>query len=160
MRKFSLGLTLTLISSRAFAADPTGDWLVADKTAVIRVQPCGAEYCGNIAWTIKPGLDEKNPDPAKRSRPMVGVQILMNMKAAGANRWDGRIYNAQDGKIYTGNIQLVSTNVLKIEGCVMGFLCSGENWARAKCDEAPPASKKGPPGGAAATPTSCRAVAP
>jgi uncharacterized protein (DUF2147 family) len=141
MRKaWPVAFVVACLSSSAFA-DVTGDWLVDDKSTVIRVQPCGTAMCGYIAWGKGPpgGTDKNNPDPAKRSRPLLGMPIILNMKASGTNRYEGEIYNAKDGKIYSGNISLVNEKTLRIEGCVLGFLCGGENWARAKCDEAPPA---------------------
>ena len=69
------------------------------------------------------------------------------MKAAAAkNRYEGEIYNGEEGKIYTGSIQLVNDMTLRIEGCVLGFLCGGQNWTRAKCDE--PAAPAAAPAGA------------
>jgi uncharacterized protein (DUF2147 family) len=159
MRKTTLAAAIMACASiPASAAEPNGDWFTAEKTAVVRVAPCGAQLCGNIAWTAKPGFDSHNPDPAKRTRSVLGMQIF-SMKPAGPNRWEGDIYNGQDGKTYSGHIALQSANVLKIEGCVMGFLCGGESWARAKCEEThPPAGVAG----AASKPTltACRAVAP
>jgi uncharacterized protein (DUF2147 family) len=178
MRKaWPVAFVVTCLTSSAFAADVTGDWLVDDKSTVIRVQPCGAAMCGYIAWGKGPpgGTDKNNPDPAKKNRPLLGMPIILDMKSAGANRYQGEIYNAKDGKIYSGSISLVNDKTLRIEGCVLGFLCGGENWARAKCDEAPPAGAPGarpgaPPAGARPGPaaasspipvlTSCRAVGP
>jgi uncharacterized protein (DUF2147 family) len=159
---------LACLSSPVFAADASGDWFVADKTAVIRIAPCAEALCGTIAWTQKPGTDTNNPDPAQRHRNIVGVQILLGMKPAGLNRWKGEIYNTQDGKIYAGRISLVSANVLRIEGCLMGFLCGGENWSRAQCEEAPAApaprtqgaDQSGRMGALPPAPLSCRALAP
>jgi len=163
MRKSWLAaMAFICLSSPALAADPTGDWLVADKTAAIRIAPCGDALCGHIVWTKGPaGTDKNNPDPAKRNRSVIGLPILLSMKPVAANRWEGEIYHAQEGKIYSGNISLASDNVLRIEGCVLGFLCGGQDWSRTKCDEAPAA----PAGGRTApttpaSPTSCRAVAP
>ena len=49
------------------------------------------------------------------------------------NQWKGKVYNAEDGKTYTGFIQLTSANKLKLEGCVMGgLICKGETWTRSK----------------------------
>jgi uncharacterized protein (DUF2147 family) len=159
MRKVCFAATaLCLLGGPALAADPDGDWMVKDKTAVIRIAPCGEAVCGNIVWTKGPaGTDQNNPDPAKRSRSVIGLPILIDMKPSG-DRWEGEIYNAQDGKIYSGRIALAGENVLRIEGCVLGFLCGGEDWTRAQCDEAPaPAGKKKTPNPPPApSVTSCR----
>jgi uncharacterized protein (DUF2147 family) len=133
MRKaWRMAAVLTLLGGPALAADPAGNWLVKDQTAVIRVAPCGGgAYCGTIAWTSKPGTDENNPDPSKRNHPIVGTQILLSMKPAGGDRWDGQIYNPENGKTYTGHINLVSPDVLRVEGCLL-FFCGGENWTRSR----------------------------
>jgi len=163
MRKAWLAaLALVGVSNPALAADPNGDWLVAEKSAVIRIAPCGDALCGNIAWTKGPaGNDKNNPDPAKRNRPVLGLTILQNMKPAGANRWEGEIYNAQDGNTYSGSIALAGDHTLRIEGCVLGFLCGGQDWTRAKCDQAP-AVTTGTRSSAAPTSSlsACRPAAP
>jgi hypothetical protein len=60
-------------------------------------------------------------------------------------RWEGTVYNAQNGKTYNANIKLQSPNVLKIEGCVLGgIFCGGEEWTRATSTSASPvAATKG-----------------
>lgn len=132
MRKSCLGaLLVAFLCSPASAADAVGEWLVKDGGAQIRIEPCADALWGVISWTREPAVDSNNPDPAKRSRPIVGVPILRNMKAAGPNKWEGEVYNAQNGKMYNASITLVSDDVLKIQGCVLGgIFCGGENWTR------------------------------
>jgi uncharacterized protein (DUF2147 family) len=96
---------------------------------LIRIAPCGEAFCGTISWTSNPGRDEHNPDPSKRDHSIVGTQILLRMHAAGADRWDGKIYNPENGKTYTGHITLVDPNTLRVEGCLLLF-CGGEDWTR------------------------------
>ncbi|MDD1526926.1 DUF2147 domain-containing protein [Bradyrhizobium sp. WBOS7] len=116
----------------ALAADPTGDWRVADGVANIRVAQCNGSMWGAVAWEKKPGgRDENNPDVSKKNRPTLGMVTLIDMKKkAGADQWEGQVYNAQDGQIYSATITPVGTDQLEIKGCVMGFLCGGETWTR------------------------------
>lgn len=116
----------------ALAADPTGDWRVADGVANIRVAQCNGSMWGAVAWEKKPGgRDENNPDVSKKNRPTLGMVTLIDMKKkAGAEQWEGQVYNAQDGQIYSATITPVGTDQLEIKGCVMGFLCGGETWTR------------------------------
>jgi uncharacterized protein (DUF2147 family) len=129
-------LALAASSGPARAADAVGEWLVADKTARIGIAPCaenrGEALCGSIVWTKSPpGLDEKNPDPAQRTKSVLGLRVLKTMKPAGANRWEGEIYNAKDGRTYKASMSLEGEDGLKIEGCVLGGLfCGGETWTR------------------------------
>ena len=134
MRKSGFAVMMVVsLCGLALAADPTGDWHVADKTAVIQIASCGDALCGTIASTLTPGIDEHNPDPSLRNRSIVGVQILLGMKPDDQGRWKGEIYNPENGRTYLGFISLTSDNVLRIDGCVLGgLLCGGENWTRAR----------------------------
>ena len=115
----------------ARAADPTGDWRVADGVANIRVAQCGSSLWGVVAWEKQPGgRDSNNPDVSKRSRPTLGMPILLDMKKAGAASWEGQVYNAKDGQTYSSSITPVDADHLEIRGCVLGFLCGGETWTR------------------------------
>lgn len=116
----------------ALAADPTGDWRVADGVANIRVAQCNGSMWGAVSWEKQPGgRDENNPDVSKKNRPTLGMTTLINMKkTAGAEQWEGQVYNAKDGQMYSATITPVGTDQLEIKGCVLGFLCGGETWTR------------------------------
>jgi uncharacterized protein (DUF2147 family) len=106
---------------------------VANGKALIRVVPCAGQYWGVVAWEQKPGgTDVNNPSAALRSRPTLGMPILLGMAPSSQpNTWRGDIYNSQDGRTYSGRITLTDANTLRVEGCVLGFLCGGEDWHRA-----------------------------
>ena len=131
-RAILLGVMAILaFRTTAFAADATGEWLVADRTARIRIADCGGTLWGVVSWEADPGgVDEKNPDPAKRSRPTLGMPILLGMKAGEPNQWAGQIYNSQNGKSYSGGLALIRPDVLRVRGCIFGILCGGEDWTR------------------------------
>lgn len=117
--------------------EATGVWQTQAGDAQVRVSKCGTILCGTIVslrdkidpQTGKPPIDDKNPDPSLAKRSMIGVHLFYDMRSTGANTWSGRIYNADDGKIYTSNVALTGPNTLKVEGCV-GAFCGGENWTR------------------------------
>ena len=127
-------------SSTGTVPDPTGEWLVAKKVASIRIADCDGKLWGVVASEANPGTDSKNPDPKLRSRPTLGMPILLGMARSKYNQWDGEIYNSEDGHTYSANIGLVSANVLKVQGCFLGFLCGGENWTRVEGQALPYAS--------------------
>jgi uncharacterized protein (DUF2147 family) len=126
-------------SENAFAADPTGVWLTQTGTSRIRVADCGGALCGTIIWlkepndpdTGKPKTDKNNSDAAKRSRPLLGVQIVLGMKPSGADKWAGQVYNAEDGKTYSGNLTFSGGSSLQLQGCALGGLvCKGQTWTK------------------------------
>src|ERR1700742_363379 len=116
----------------AFAADPTGDWRLQDGVADIRVAECNGSMWGVVVWEKIPGgHDKNNPDVSKQNRPTLGMPILLDMKkTAGAEQWEGQVYNAKDGQTYSSKIKPVGPDQLEIQGCVLGFLCGGETWTR------------------------------
>ena len=105
----------------ALAADPAGVWLTQGGNSRIRVADCGGALCGTIIWlkepndpdTGKPKTDKNNSDASKRSRPLIGVQIVLGMKPAGTDKWSGQVYNAEDGKTYSGNLTFPGGNSLR-----------------------------------------------
>jgi len=146
------------VSPPSGAPDPTGDWRVEEGTAHIRVAICDGALWGVIGWEQNPGgVDAENPDPALRTRPTLGMPILVNMKPdtkkPEGNRWVGKIYNARNGKMYDSNVTLVSPTALKVQGCVLGLFCGGETWTRVAAAPtaapAPAPSSKGTQKGAA-----------
>jgi len=157
---------LVLASTSALADEPTGDWLVEDGAAQIRIENCNGALWGFVAWEKTPGgRDGENPDPAKRERPTLGMPILLNMQPSANNpgRYDGEVYNAQNGKTYTSHISLTEPNTLRIEGCVLGFLCGGQNWTRATPPEPAAGQTAGamaPKGGAKTATTGATAPKP
>jgi len=133
--KSALFLSVLLLGTHitsAQAADPTGDWRVADGVANIRVAQCGGSMWGVVAWEKKPGgRDSNNPDASKQNRPTLGMPILLDMKKKpGTDSWEGEVYNAKDGQTYSSSITPTDPDHLEIKGCVLGFLCGGETWTR------------------------------
>lgn len=133
------------MANAASAAEPTGDWAVEGGYAHVRIADCGDKLWGIVAWELKPdSVDKNNPDPALRSRPTLGIPILLGMAQQDTpNRWDGDIYNTENGRTYTAHISLTSPDVLRVEGCVLGFLCGGQSWTRVA--SAPPPVPAPPP---------------
>ena len=130
-RLVAAAAALLWLGARAFALDPTGDWLVADQDAKIRIQPCGNALCGVLVWAKYPARDVHNPDPSLRNRPLIGVPILTGLKPSGQNSWEGQAYNADDGRTYDVTVTLKGPDTLRVEGCLLGgLICLGENWTR------------------------------
>ena len=125
---------MTPRAAPAQAAEPTGEWLVADRTARIQIERCPTGLWGILSWTRQPGTDDKNPDRAKRGRPTLGMPILIGMKeAARPGRWEGEVYNAKNGQTYEAQMALKDANTLRIDGCLIGgMFCGGETWTRVR----------------------------
>src|SRR5262245_36562325 len=144
MSKILAGAAFSVVclaaATPASAGDPRGNWLTESGRAKVAIVNCGRGLCGNIVGlkepndpaTGKPKTDANNPDAAKRVRPMIGVQIVIDMKPdATADKWQGQVYNAEDGKTYSGSITLVNATTLNLQGCALGgLICKTQTWTR------------------------------
>ena len=94
-------------------------------------------------------MPEASPEPIdhfpaflERLPPSLDVEKLARETKAfqrprgvrsGTDQWTGQLYNADDGKTYTGTLVLTGDNSLKVEGCVPGSqMCRAQTWMRAK----------------------------
>ena len=74
---------------RRAAVRPTGVWLTQAGDARVRVSKCGGGICGVIVGlrepidpaTGKPQVDDKNPNPALKKRPMIGLAAVQRHAA-------------------------------------------------------------------------------
>ncbi len=131
-------------AAHAGGVAPDGLWYDKDKSAIIKMHPCAelsSAFCGTIVWLKdatepdgSPKLDNLNKDPAKKNKPMIGLEIFTRM-VADDDHWKGKVYNAEDGKIYdvtfTVKTDKEPNDIADIRGCLLGFLCRTEQFSRA-----------------------------
>lgn len=127
-----------MLSSAALAATPEGTWLSQDRDTKVRIVNCGGRLCATVVWlgepndpaTGQPKTDKRNPDPTKRTRPLLGLQVVNGMEPKGDNAWAGNIYNADDGRTYKATLTVQDAGTAKVEGCVLKVLCKVHTWTR------------------------------
>jgi uncharacterized protein (DUF2147 family) len=131
-----------------------GTWLTAAKSEVT-VAPCDNEYCGNIRKIVIPPdilkkdksqidalgtgnfTDLMNKDPSLRSRPILGLTILKLQPSDKPTIFNGQIYNPQDGNTYSGYVEVLGPDKIRLNGCILyNVICRGEDWTRT-ADETP-----------------------
>ena len=121
-RGAALGLLLMVgAGSAALAAERPflGNWARGDGETRIRVEPCGAAFCGVNTW-VRPGV----------SGEKVGDTLVVHAKPAGAGRWSGTAFDRRRKETYTMKIH-VANNHMTTQGCVMGGLvCQSMGWNR------------------------------
>jgi len=143
-------MSALLSAASVFAAGPDdilGLWNTEKKDAKIEIYKCGSKYCGKIAWLKEstypagskegvpgtPILDHNNPSPKLRKRPLIGSPILIDFVFAGDSFWkSGKIYNSDNGKMYSGKMTLISPDQLNVRGFIGISLIGGSTtWTRA-----------------------------
>ncbi len=114
------------------AEDAFGTWVDPDTGSHIRVSKCGGGLCATIVKVKDPSrTDINNPNPKLRKRPVVGITLMSGAKKSGEKSWSGKLYNTQDGQVYSGSLTVIDKNHLKLQGCVLGgLICKGPTWTR------------------------------
>lgn len=128
-------LPAVLFAAPALAADPTGLWQTPTRGGQVEISKCGASLCGRLVTSeglkADPNLkDVHNANAAERGRGLKGLTILTGF-SGGPKEWTGgSIYNADDGKTYSGTLTMANDNTLKLQGCVVYPLCKTQTWTR------------------------------
>lgn len=131
-----LFLAALALAAPAYAAAPiTGRWITVEGDSIVTIGPCGGKLCGRITTflrrppTANP-VDGKNPDPALRGRPILGLAVLSGFADAGKD-WRGRIYDPRSGKSYKSILSRNADGTLKVQGCI-AFFCQTQLWKPAR----------------------------
>lgn len=157
MRRVVLGVCLIGMLALSLAAGATqprdaiaGYWRTEGGEAIIHIQARKNRFPGTIAWlaeTHYPADDPKgmggqavvdrhNPDPGKRDRSLIGLQMIKNLHYHvddnhQAHWEDGRIYDSERGKWYDCTLWLADHDHLKVHGYIgVTLLGRTTTWVR------------------------------
>jgi uncharacterized protein (DUF2147 family) len=113
-------LAALLAASAAFAGPAfLGNWARGDGKTHIRVEPCGAEFCGVNTWVRRGDSSEK-----------VGDTLVANLKPAGAGRWSGSAFDRRRDRRYTMRVHVAGER-MTTDGCILaGMMCQSMSWTR------------------------------
>ena len=124
IRRVVIAFALVCFAPPALAADPAGIWDTG--SSHVEIHACGDLLCGRIVALDEPldedgneKLDKENPDPALRSRPIIGMDLIAGFSRKSETKWvDGTIYDPRDGKTYQCIMTLQGDGTLKVRGFV------------------------------------------
>ena len=120
-----------------------GVWYDDTGRGAVEVLPCGDRLCGRIVWlketTDKAGrpiIDDLNPDPKLKRRPVCGIDVIGGLKRQSGGIWDeGWIYDPKQGKQFDVELKLRSADSLQVMGYLgVKFLSETFVWKRAPAD--------------------------
>jgi uncharacterized protein (DUF2147 family) len=129
---FAAVLLSTTTTLGAGTDDILGIWKTELDESRVEVYRCGEEICGKIVWLKRPVytdgsdgqvgtpiIDRKNPDPALRNRPLIGLQIMQGFSGLDDTTWgNGTCYDPKSGKSYRGKIRLTAPDRLELRGFI------------------------------------------
>lgn len=143
-RWIGLTLLLALLPVLSHASDwrpgpdaIAGFWKTAGGGAIIRIEATQGRFPGHIVWLQqdhypaddKQGMggqaivDRHNPDPDKRDRPVVGLQMIKDLDYHVSDNdrveWtNGRVYDADRGRWFDCYVWLADRDHLKLHGYI------------------------------------------
>ncbi len=123
------------------AQDPVlGYWLTDARDGVIEFYVCNDmtdTICGRFHWLKSDApqnvsRDVENPNPARRQRPLCGLQFMGGFKPTSNGRYeDGWIYSPQSGATYQAQMTLLNDRTLDLHGYVLTpLLGESRTWTR------------------------------
>jgi uncharacterized protein (DUF2147 family) len=135
LKKIFALVILTVSFSKIAAAqtkpdDILGVWLDQDKASKIEIYKSSGRYFGKIVWAKDGSFNPANyTDSTKAQADMI---IVRNFKFNGDDEWeDGKIYDPESKKLYSGKLKLDGKNKLEMRGWI-GVSLLGESyyWTR------------------------------
>jgi uncharacterized protein (DUF2147 family) len=132
-------LGAALAAAPAGAADGiVGTWLTEGgaskvKVAATKTADGSPVYAGKVVWLKEPTrdgrpvLDANNADPALRSRPVLGLQVLAGFKPAAGGWSGGTVYSPKAGKAFAADLALTADGRLELK-VKAGLLSRTDYW--------------------------------
>jgi uncharacterized protein (DUF2147 family) len=144
-KKFFVSMVALLIPLFLYAqADRIlGTWITEKGTSSVEIyKDSNGKFHGKINWLEepnengKPKVDDENPNPKLRSRPIMGLPLVRNFQySTKKKQWvNGRIYDPDNGKTYDcfAWFEGRNYNKLYLKGYVAGIRALGRKteWVR------------------------------
>jgi uncharacterized protein (DUF2147 family) len=103
-----------------------GKWISSNKDIIVLVYKEGNGFKGKMIWykntdtskAMDEWTDKHNPDPALRTRKLLGMNVLNNLNyVSESDSWEnGRIYDSRSGHEYSASVHISKDGMLKVTG--------------------------------------------
>jgi uncharacterized protein (DUF2147 family) len=116
--------SLPVASKADQGSPPVGLWKAED--GQIEIFEVDGKLNGKIAALNKEyttdGIEKtdlSNPDPTKKTRPLIGLVFMTGFTPEGSGRWDhGTIYDPKTGNTYASFLEYTGGDTLKLRGYI------------------------------------------
>ena len=118
-------IALLLLFQAPTPAPFEGHWRSPGGNSIINLAPCGDAWCGTVAWASA----KAKKASAKTTSQLVGTQLLTDVRPAGPDRWNGRLFIPDKNMRVTAKLEMAPGGQLKVSGCLAGkSLCKSQLW--------------------------------
>ncbi|HTE40640.1 MAG TPA: DUF2147 domain-containing protein [Steroidobacteraceae bacterium] len=113
-----------------------GRWLTESGNLEVDIgqcttQPTDTTLCGTVTRVLS-DRSMSNPKVAmKDSQPILGKQLLSGFVESGANEWQGKIFNRENGKTYDCRIKRLTPDRIEVKPYIfLPIIGSAQVWSR------------------------------
>ena len=93
----------------------------------IDIRPCGSTLCGTV---VKASAKQQAKAERGSGTELIGATLIKDIRPAGPRVYRARVFLADRNMNASGKIRQVSSDQLKVSGCVLAFVCKSSNWTR------------------------------
>ncbi|MEO0437651.1 MAG: DUF2147 domain-containing protein [Pseudomonadota bacterium] len=121
---------LLLFAGSPSLADIGGEWIPPSGDAVLSIE-VGETVDIYLQATLDPRLDEHNPRPSLRQRPLIGLKIGSGFQRRADGWHGGRVYDPAGGRTYSAVLKQLDADRLEVRG-YLGIRLMGRTqiWTR------------------------------
>lgn len=116
-----------LLFSQTSENDILGTWMALDHSVAVAVFKSNGDFRARVVWfdeklgsgkPMNSRHDVANPNPALRSRKILGMEVLENLQynPHTASWENGRIYDATTGRHWDSAAKIDSSGILRVRG--------------------------------------------
>ena len=107
---------------------PTGLWVSPGGNTRLRIEPCGKQICGKVAWASPVA----KADAARGGHSnIIGMQLFENFERTGPNSFQGRVFVPDINRSFNGRMTMTSPDRIEVRGCIGSRTgCRTQTWTR------------------------------
>jgi uncharacterized protein (DUF2147 family) len=131
MKTVLSALLLVLVASPVYAL--SGRWITQSGNLEIEIAPCGDALCGTAVKVLaNHSMSQPGVEMANTGVPAQGLTVLRDFVPDGDNRWDGHIFDRENGKTYRCRMRLLDSGALEIHPYIgLPLFGKSQIWPRA-----------------------------
>jgi uncharacterized protein (DUF2147 family) len=141
MKKLLFILTALLVSISTYAQSDSdrikGIWLNHLENAKVEIFERDGKFYGKIVWVdipegvdINMATDRNNPDPSLRSRKIMGLEMISDLKYDDGTWEDGKLYSPEKGKTVDCELEISDDNQTLYLTASKGWFSKTIEWTR------------------------------
>ncbi len=118
MQAFKTAVVLAALALSSLAhAGETGRWITASGNLEVEIAPCGGALCGTVVKVLANRSMMAGAGQAMQpldDKPALGMQVLTDLRPVDGGKWQGRIYNRENGQTYDCLLALAGPDRLTV----------------------------------------------